>query len=155
MFVPSTFIESHVCSKHLHDGIAKTITSASLGVKFAECPSEHTARGKRRVSHVSQRQHDAKRPCERTRSPKPSPSHLSPLPDPLVASPPRSSRDGSEASSISLIQSEFRASSFLSTPGSLAPIDTYPPTDMQVTVNIALVSQIEVLVENRRLKMQV
>ncbi len=143
--------ESRVCSRHFRDGSPKTFPSVHLGTKFAERPSEDTPRGKRRASRESQ-QHHAKRLCVRTSSPGQGPSPPSPLPEPLVVSPPSLSRECSRTSSVSQIQSDFGSSSFLSTPGSSV---SYSVPDLQITVNLALVSQIELLKsENRKLKLQ-
>ena len=148
--------DTRVCSMHFRDGNPKTIPSAHLGTKFAERPSKDTAREKRRASRESQHHH-AKRLCVHTSSPAQGSPPPSPLPEPLVVSPPRSTPECSESScsNVSVIQSEVGSSSYLSTPGSSVPTQSHSTEDLHVTVNLALVSQIEMLKsENRKLKLK-
>ena len=145
--------DSRVCSRHFRDGNPKTIPSIHIGIKFSECPSLETPRGKRRLSRESEQHSASKRPCIHTSSPDGnvtpiSPSSISPTPEPQLF-------PSSPTSSLTFSGSEFDSSSIsvVTTSGSSMP--TQSQSDVQVTVNIALASQVEILKsENQQLKLQ-
>ena len=80
----------------------------------------------------------------------------SPTPSPLVVSPAKPRHAECSETSISFVTSDFGCSSLLSASTSEPFLQPHSNTaNVQVTVNAALTSQIELLeVENRRLKNQ-
>ena len=133
--------DTWVCSRHFCDGDSKNIPSIHIGEKFAECALEDTSRGKRQATHNARKELHTKLPTPVRR-----PSSISPSPSETP------NRSVCESSSTSLYQSD---SSSVFSPGPLASTPLSPVTGLQVTVNVALVSQIEMLKqENRKLKAQ-
>lgn len=79
--------------------------------------------------------------------------HSSATPDPLVVSPAKVRQVDCSESDVSLVLSECGSSSFLSTPGS--SVTQSSTANVEVTVNAALTSQIELLqAENKQLRNQ-
>ena len=155
--------DSRVCSMHFRDGNPKTIPSAYLGVKFASAPLSNTIRGKRCASHESAK----KQLCLPTSLVENTGLPISSIPvsDPvvvtpaqlLVVTPPHSLLDPESCcSSVQLLPNEFNqasSDSFFSAPSVSVSSHCHPVADLQVTVNVALASHIELLrAENQKLK---
>ena len=136
--------ESRVCSRHFRDGNPKNPPSIHLGEKFTSGPSIETERGKRRASrevarNVTKRPRTSSIPCTST-------PQSTPKSTPRVT--PDGSREWSESSSVSLVATDSEP--FLSQTSS-----PHYAHNLQVTVNVALASQVEMLTaENQKLKSQ-
>lgn len=143
--------ESRVCSMHFRDGNVKNIPSIHISIKFADAMHSDIARAKCRLARESQKEvENSKRQHLSCTSPLPSYPNTpyTSTPEPLTVSPAESLTN--ESFSLLLSESgEFSHSACVS--GRSSP----STANLQITVDQALVSQIELLkAENHRLKSQ-
>lgn len=139
--------DSRVCSKHFRDGYRENVPSISIGEKFGLRPSLDTSRGKRQVNRMAKR----KQLEESTNSTKEIVAAQ------VTPEPPDRSICGSVSSSEDLMFSPGTSNSTFTSPRSPTSCTSIPLANpnVQVTVNAALASQVEILqVENKRLKVQ-
>lgn len=143
--------DSRICSKHFRDGDRRSVPSTSIGEKFALCPSLDTSRGKRwatRASRKEQQENSRKEQQENSEQVTQQPPQLvTPDPDRSVCD----SITGSENSSLIFSP----GTSISITPTSIPSFNSPTNPNIQVTVNVAVASQVEILQsENQRLQVQ-
>ena len=139
--------DARVCSKHFRDGNSKTIPSIFIGERFAYRAPVDSSRGKRRASREARKEVQS----QEINTERPTSTPSSSLNSPPSITPDRSVCE-SITSNSSLITSD---SSSVFSAGPSASTALSPVAGLQVTVNVALVSQIEMLQgENRKLRAQ-